>query len=275
MPELLRLDNPDLILSYLPGGLEYKELSIILPTRNALDYLENCLKSIERFTDMEHNVIIVNDGSEDEKKIKEISDKYNTVLLSFYNMRLGFPLACNIGMSVANSEYICLLNTDTLVSPGWTDIFTKVLSRKDIGIAGPSTSAGASEQTLEDINIRRYDYKIDDMPKLSKYCKDKYKDEVQSINLVVGFCFCFKKELIDYIGYFDHKRFELGSSEELDYCLRARKMGFAVVWSQGQYCHHYGKVTFSKEMTKEEIATYWSRNFKRMNKKWEIFSAGQ
>ena len=75
MPELLRLDNPDLILSYLPDGLEYKELSIILPTRNALDYLEDCLESIKRFTDMEHNIIVINDGSEDENKLKEIYER--------------------------------------------------------------------------------------------------------------------------------------------------------------------------------------------------------
>lgn len=94
------------------------QLSIIVPIYNVEEYLEECLDSIYSLTELNYEVILVNDGSPDNSA--NIIDKYNhlypdaTVVVNKENG--GLSSARNAGMAVAKGEYIALIDSDDYIS---------------------------------------------------------------------------------------------------------------------------------------------------------------
>ena len=94
------------------------DLSIVIPVYNLMDYIEECVDSIisQEFTDIEYEVIIVNDGSTDDS-LKIISNKYG------YNKRIkiiskqngGLSSARNRGIVESTGKYIYFIDGDDFI----------------------------------------------------------------------------------------------------------------------------------------------------------------
>lgn len=88
-------------------------ISIIIPVYNSEKYLETCIKSIlnQTFTDFE--LILVNDGSNDNSK--KICDKYSALdkrIKTFHTKNKGVSAARNLGLDYASGEYIAFYDSD-------------------------------------------------------------------------------------------------------------------------------------------------------------------
>ena len=88
-------------------------ISIIIPVYNVEKYLEQCLKSIFNQSYNNIEVIIVNDGSTDksEQIIKKYAKKY-TNLIYIKQENQGVSKARNLGISMANGDYIVFIDPD-------------------------------------------------------------------------------------------------------------------------------------------------------------------
>ena len=96
------------------------KLSIILPVYNAGPFLEKCLDSIVPELGEEVELIIVNDGSTDNSR--EIAEKYAS---SYDSIKVlckknsGQVETRNLGIRAATGEYICFIDADDWVEPGY------------------------------------------------------------------------------------------------------------------------------------------------------------
>lgn len=93
--------------------------TVIIPNYNGIDYLENCLRSLESsFTDKApaFEVCIVDNGSVDGSP--EMAEQLFpwTQIIRFPENR-GFCAAINEGITRARTPYVFLLNNDTTVDP--------------------------------------------------------------------------------------------------------------------------------------------------------------
>ena len=97
--------------------MEYDKLiSIIVPIYNVVEYLEECLDSIQCQTYSNIEVILVNDGSTDTSK--EICEKYCKQDTRFYLINQdnkGLSGARNRGMSVSQGEFITFVDSDDVL----------------------------------------------------------------------------------------------------------------------------------------------------------------
>lgn len=111
-------------------GVKFSQpkLSIIIVSWNCWLYLEKCLRSIfsSPFT-YPYEVIVIDNASRDGTKDK-IEKMYPEVKLISNEKNVGFPRACNQGLSQAQGEYFLLLNPDTELAP---DTLEKSLSLMD------------------------------------------------------------------------------------------------------------------------------------------------
>lgn len=93
-------------------------LSIIVPVYNVEKYLEQCLDSLLKL-DLEKEIIVVNDGSKD--KSSEILKKYENMNLNNFLVinkeNEGLSEARNVGMSLANGDYIYFIDSDDFLNP--------------------------------------------------------------------------------------------------------------------------------------------------------------
>jgi len=94
------------------------KLSIIIPTNNNEDKLEECLETIynQTLSKKEYEVIVVNDGSTDNtsKVLKKLRKEYPFILIEQDN--LGPAAARNAGIKKAKNEIIVFIQDDIMVS---------------------------------------------------------------------------------------------------------------------------------------------------------------
>ena len=103
--------------------------SIIIPVYNTERYIERCLKSIieQRVKDVE--IIIINDGSEDnaEQIILEMVKKHEDIIFKYYKQNnKGLSAARNKGLELAEGKYIIWLDSDDELNDDALDSLEKL-----------------------------------------------------------------------------------------------------------------------------------------------------
>ena len=129
-----------------------RPVSIIIPNYECLDYLQLCVKSIEKYTqDIDYELIIVDNGSSPDVKeyLRSIALK-NRIIVIFNQKNAGFTRAINQGIKAARLENdILLLNNDTMVTRGWVEALQEVTSLyPDAGLVVPAQVLMPGESTM-------------------------------------------------------------------------------------------------------------------------------
>lgn len=93
------------------------KVSIIVPVYNVEKYVEKCLKSLVDQTLQEIEIIVVDDGSQDDSKniIDKYIKKYPDKVRYLYKENGGLSSARNFGIPYATGEYIAFLDSDDYV----------------------------------------------------------------------------------------------------------------------------------------------------------------
>ena len=217
-------------------------VTIVIPVFNQAEMTEKCLFAVAENTgdDPDYGVVVVDNGSTDwtmyllhamEGDVRVLNNDRNE----------GFARACNKGAGAVGKgeeEYLLFLNNDTVPRPGWLRALTEVADRSpEIGIVGaklvyPDTGkiqhAGiAMVEGVPDHINRGLD---EDDPRVN---------EEMDCDMVTGACLLIRKTLFEGLGGFDADF--INGVEDVDLCLRARDLGFRVVYCpQSVVEHHEG-----------------------------------
>lgn len=113
-------------------------ISIVIPSWNTLELTKNCLASILRHVDdYPAEVIVVDNGSTDGSP-DMVAREFPRVTLIRNTRNEYFSKACNQGAAVATNDYLCLLNSDTVVPAGSLHRLMAFLrAHPDYGAAAP------------------------------------------------------------------------------------------------------------------------------------------
>jgi len=96
-------------------------VSIIILTWNSKKYLQTCLEELAVQTIHDFEVILVDNGSED-NALGELQEKHLTnLLIHRLSSNLGFATANNIGAHLASGKWLALLNVDAFPQPDWLE----------------------------------------------------------------------------------------------------------------------------------------------------------
>lgn len=221
----------------------HPKVSIVVLVRNELEFIKRCFDSIYKNTADYELVVIDNGAKKETKKYLKSLNKFDlTVVTNKENM--GFPYGCNQGIKISNCDYVCFLNSDTIVTPHWLDkLMLPFKQKKACGITGPSTSYCGSIQCMREILPIRYSLSEDEIYEVAESLPEntiRYDDPQ-------GFCFVVKKELFKKTGGFDYKRFGLGCTEERELIWRICKMcNVYSYWVKDAYVHHFGHIVFDE-----------------------------
>ena len=89
------------------------KVSVIIPVYNVEEYIRECLTSVVNQTLKDIEIIVVNDGTEDQsiERIKDIIT--NDIRIKLINKENGgLSSARNVGITNACSEYLLFLDSD-------------------------------------------------------------------------------------------------------------------------------------------------------------------
>ena len=92
-----------------------KKLTVVIVNYNVKFYLEQCLISLQRaLQGVDASVYVVDNHSKD-GSVSYLSSRFPWVHFIESNHNLGFARANNIAIQQSESEYVLLLNPDTIV----------------------------------------------------------------------------------------------------------------------------------------------------------------
>ena len=96
-------------------------LSIIIPVYNSQDCLDQLQKKINKEIEHDHEIIFVNDESEDNswQVIKNIADNNKDIIGINLLKNVGQDNAIMAGLSFAKGDYIIIMDDDDATWLGW------------------------------------------------------------------------------------------------------------------------------------------------------------
>ncbi len=107
-------------------------ISVIIPTYNVADYIEEGLLSVLGQTYPAHEIICVDDGSTDDtvQIINKLQSKYPDKISLFINeTNRGATYTRNKGLAISNGEYVQFFDADDLLLPAKFETQVKIIEK--------------------------------------------------------------------------------------------------------------------------------------------------
>ncbi len=207
----------------------YPKVMIIILHLDAIQCLVDCVRSVNKITYQNFNIIIAHNSPENEALQDALAPifKHITKVINAKE-NIGFSRANNMGIKYAfqgGAEYVLLLNDDTEVDPGFlTALIDVAVLRPDAGMLGSNICyydqpekiwfAGAHfDRTTCNVTTTEF----------SQNYKYKDSDLVES-DYVTGCALLVKREVVEKIGLLDERFFLY--CEDVDWGLRCINAGF-------------------------------------------------
>ena len=96
----------------------FPKASLIIPNWNGALWLPGCLEALKGQSYQDFHVLLVDNGSTDES-IELAKKHYPRIEIIVLKQNIGFAAAVNVGIRNSQSDYIALLNADTIPKPDW------------------------------------------------------------------------------------------------------------------------------------------------------------
>jgi len=225
---------------------------IVIPVFNAIDETIDCISSICRATDQPVLVTLVDDGSStlNREILRRFVADMPWIKIVENDRNTGYTSAANKGMSKAQSKWIVLLNSDTIVTRGWLGgLLETALARPEAAMIGPLSNA-ASWQSVPDIRDAKGGWSTNPLP--SGILIEDVADNVRRLSekafpyvpLLNGFCTLIRRAALEEVGYLDGHAFPAGYGEETDLCIRMAKAGHKLAIADHVYVYHKKSASF-------------------------------
>ncbi len=243
----------------------FPKVSIALVTHDNLDMTRLCLESIERFTEYpNYEILIVDNASADGTRqwLAEASGKRPNLRIFLNEENTGFAAANNQAFSEAAGEIFCLLNNDTVVTPGWLSALVRELRDPAVGMVGPSSNGVANEARIEP--------GYETLEKLQDWAEAfawEHDGESFSIPMLALFCAALRREVWEEAGGLD-ERFEVGMFEDDDFSRRLRRLGYDLRCLRSAWVHHFQQASFGA-LPPQEYERIYEANRRRFLEKWQ------
>jgi GT2 family glycosyltransferase len=231
------------------------KLSVIIVNYNVEYFLEQCLYSVRKASKgIEMDVFVVDNNSVDGSN-RMVHEKFPEVILIENKENTGFSHANNQAIRISKSEYVLLLNPDTVVED---DTFQKVIQfmdqHPDAGALGVKMLDGKGKFLPESKRglptpMTAF-YKIFGLSALFPRSKrfGRYhlgfldKDKTAEIEIIAGAFMLMRKSVLDQTGLLDEAFFMYG--EDIDLSYRITQAGFKnYYFPETRIIHYKGEST--------------------------------
>ena len=222
-------------------------LAIIIVTYNSAREIDGCLESIVGHTSPFPTTITVVDNASTDGTASHVRDRWPTVRVIESGGNFGFAKANNIGIRKTSSDYVLLMNPDTVAPPGAIQTLVRGLaSHPDAAIAGarllneagfPELSWGVPITPWNELKTmifsRLYERKVRRIVRKM----DRLSRQAREVAWVSGACMVIRRADLEAVGLLDERYFMY--NEDVDLCLAMGERGRTVLYVAGAELLHY------------------------------------
>lgn len=244
------------------SGSLLQGVSVVIPSRNGRDLLERLFSTLLAQTPSE--IIVVDNGSDD-GTADWLSKTHASVIVEHSAHPLSFAAAVNRGIARAKFRYVCLLNNDMLIEPGF---FTALLAK----FAEVPNLFAATAQIFFPSGVRREEtgkamYHPGKREQFPLWCEEPLANEDGTWVLYgSGGCTLYDTAKLRALKGFDEE-YTPAYVEDLDIGWRGWSNGWPTVFAAGARVEHRHRSTTSKYFTPFELDCAVERNYLRFTAK--------
>ena len=257
--------------------LDYKRVSIIIPTRDLGAVLNRCLESIFTKTLYPNYEVILIDNGSIEPETQEIIEQWKQKEPQrFRSYRLDIPFnfsrIINYGVQQASGDYLLLLNNDTeVITPDWIDGMVEQAQRPSIAAVGvllryPEGQIQHAGVILGMGRVAAHSH---------QYCLETdpgYQGQIICMNnylAVTAACLMCRREVFDEVNGLDEKL--AVAYNDVDFCLKLIQQGYYNIYLPHiELYHHESKSRGLVENTPEKLARFMNESM-IIRQRWKAF----
>ena len=245
--------------------MEMKKLTVVIVNYNVKDYLCQCLHSVERAMQGLSGEVVVVDNASSDGSVEELSSRFPHVTFIANKDNRGFSCANNQAIRQAQSEYVLLLNPDTVVGE---DVLLAAVdfmdSHPDAGGVGVRMLTDDGRMAWESRRgvptLMTSFYKMVGLCRLfpksrvfgKYYMRYLDENEVNRIEIMSGAFMMLRRQALEEVGLLDETFFMYG--EDIDLSYRLLEAGYNNYYLPRSIVHYKGEST-------QKTSFYYVRNF--------------
>ena len=231
-------------------------VTVVVPAYRGAEDVRRCLDSVLRHapaTTTPFRILAIDDCSPEPEVTAVLAalaerDHPVPLLVERNEENLGFVRTVDRGLRQAPGDVV-LLNADCVVTAGWLDrLADAARSRPDVASVTPLTGSGSlctlPATVAERFGLHGPTPDVDGCAELVAAASLRIRPEVIA---GVGFCMYLTRTALDATGGLDLESFGAGYGEEVDWCLRAGRLGFVHLVEDATFVHHRGAGSFGAE----------------------------
>lgn len=250
------------VMGRAPGKVD-----IIIPVHNAIHITRRCIQLVLERTQWPFHLYVVDDASDEfthDELYRIAQENRSNVTLITNKRNKGFAATVNRGIREGTGEFVCLLNSDVLVTDLWlTKMMFALQSDPKHKIVCPATNNTA----IVDVPMSPGASYIQMNRVLENFAQRRYPELMPT-----GFCFMFPRSHLEKIGFFDESYQNFG--EETDFWWRTLRyhennqlQRFRAVLADDTYVFHERGVSYSA-LGNDTHMHYRKLASSRFNKLW-------
>jgi len=247
------------------------DLSIIIVSWNVRQYLKPCLQSICRATHGLQTEILVIDNASRDGSAEMVAQEFPNVKLIANDTNRGFGQANNQGLQSCKSDFVLLINPDTLVPQ---DAIHKMIAflqaHPRAGLAGPEQRDENGKVHLGNcVRIRPRELLECIIERLASAGNRRTRiifSRPRRVPILNAGCWMVRREAMMEIGLFDEDLFMY--AEEPDVCNRLSKAGWEKWFLRHIEIVHYRRKSINQRGKLTELYLFFHSMLIWLKKLW-------
>lgn len=248
-------------------------VSLIIPTRDMVELLSGCIRSIrEKTTYDNYEIIVVDNGSVEPETLAYFKKlrKEKAARVIAYNKPFNYSAINNFAVKKAKGSIVGLINNDIeVISPDWLTEMVSWAVQPDVGCVGAKLYY--ADDTIQHAGVilgiggvAGHSHKYFPRNSPGYFARLKL---AQNLSAVTAACLIVRKEVYQEIGGLNEKDLKVAFND-VDFCLKVREAGYSNVWTPFAELYHLESKSRGGEDSPEKKERF-NKEIIYMIGKWE------
>ena len=249
---------PKILPTYVTRLATLKSATIIIPTKDGLEFLKRCVDSILMITDydsIDYEIIVVDNQTTEPGALDYLRsiDMNDNVRVVSYRDKFNYSSINNYAAGLASGDLLVFLNNDTIVlRPDWLKILTKWAEDSSIGAIGAkllypdyTVQHGGVVVGIQGVAAHAHI----SLPSNARGFQN-WNQITREALAVTGACLAVRKSIFEEVGGFDSD-FAVAFND-IALCISIARRGYRNLWVSEPLFYHLESKTRGYDSTTEK-----------------------
>lgn len=253
--------NPELNIYHrviFPLPTQLPLVSVIIPTKDKVELLKQCITSILDKTSYTNFELIIVDNQSCNKETydyyEQIKENQRIKMIT-YEMPFNYSKINNFAVASASGEFIVFLNNDTeIISPNWMSEMLSHATRPEIGAVGAKLYY--PNKSIQHVGV------ICGIGGVAGHLYSRAHGKTighsgkailtQNFLAVTAACMMMRRSLFQELDGFNEENLPIAFND-VDLCLRIYQKGYRILWTPYAELYHHESATRGLDLSPEQI----------------------